>query len=221
MQLGLARAWQSRVSAQAEDSEERLAADGNLARWMLFDGNYAEAEPMLRELHRRNMRMFGAEHPNTLMAAGNLAESLSRLCRYAEAKQIQRDVLGMEILVLGVDHPNTLTAAGNLAETLSRLLLPAEAERIQRDVLRARQRVLWLEYPKNLTSEGNLAMYLSEQGRYSKAENSIARCMLRKGGRSGSRAEKLCRPAATLLLASHGTANSPRRRNTTAARSMA
>ena len=43
MQLGLAQAWQSRVSAQAEDSEERLAADGNLAKWMLFDGNYAEA----------------------------------------------------------------------------------------------------------------------------------------------------------------------------------
>ena len=43
MQLGLARAWQSRVSAEAQDSEERLAADGNLAKWMLFDGNYAEA----------------------------------------------------------------------------------------------------------------------------------------------------------------------------------
>ncbi len=78
------QAWLSRVSAEAQESEERLAADGNLANGMLFNGNHAEAEPMLRGLHRRNMRMFGVENPNTLtrararVAAGNLAESLSR-----------------------------------------------------------------------------------------------------------------------------------------------
>ena len=75
MRTGLAVAWWSQVAGQAE-SDERLAAESNLGRSLIEEGKYADAEPMLREIHKVYMRKLGAEHPDALMIAGDLAKSL-------------------------------------------------------------------------------------------------------------------------------------------------
>ena len=70
MQTGLAEAWRLRVAGQAAESDERLAAESNLASSLVHQGRAVEAEPMFRRLHEVEMRVLGAEHRNTLATAG-------------------------------------------------------------------------------------------------------------------------------------------------------
>ena len=101
MQTGLAEAWRSRVAGQAAESAERLEAEYVLARSLVDQGKDAEAEPMFRKLHEVEMRVLGAEHPDTLTSASSLAACLSMQGKYADAERIQREVLGVEKRVLG------------------------------------------------------------------------------------------------------------------------
>jgi hypothetical protein len=101
MQAGLAEAWRSRVAGQAAESDERLEAEHNLANSLLHQGMAVEAEPMLSRLHEVEMRVHGAEHPNTLSVAGNLALSLSNQGKYADAERIEREALGVQTRVRG------------------------------------------------------------------------------------------------------------------------
>ena len=73
MRTGLAEAWRSRVANQAAENDERLAAEGNLAVSLVQRGEHAQAERMLRDLHEVQMRVLGAEHPDTLSRASDLA----------------------------------------------------------------------------------------------------------------------------------------------------
>ena len=106
MKTGLAEAWWSRVCDEAEESQERLAAAGNLANARDGDGQYAEAERISREVLGVKRRVLGDEHPDTLVSAGNLAASLSRQGKHAEAERIEREVLGARRRVLGEEHPD-------------------------------------------------------------------------------------------------------------------
>ena len=118
MRTGLGEAWWSRVRAQAEESAERLGAAHNLGACRLWDGDYAEAERIEREVLGVRRRVQGEEHPDTLKSAGNLAASLSGQGKHAEAERIHRQVLGVQRRVLGEEHPNTLASANNLAASL-------------------------------------------------------------------------------------------------------
>ena len=109
MQTGLAEAWLSRVASQAAESDERLAAEANLALSLLEQGKFADAEPMLRLLHEVEMRVLGAEHPSTLTSACNLAMSLLKQGKYADAERIQREVHEVMMRVLGAEHPKFRT----------------------------------------------------------------------------------------------------------------
>ena len=76
MRTGLGEARWSRVCDQAEESNERLFAGANLAECRRFDGQYADAERINREVLAVTRRVLGEEHPDTLTSAGNLATSL-------------------------------------------------------------------------------------------------------------------------------------------------
>jgi tetratricopeptide (TPR) repeat protein len=171
MQRGLAEAWRSRVAEhEAAESAERLFAESTLAKSLLDEGKYVQAEPMLRKLHKVYMRMFGPEHPNSLTTAAHLASSLSGQGKFVDAERIDREVLGAQKRALGLEHPDTLAAAGNLAGSLSRQRKYAEAEAIQREVLIVLKRILGHEHPKALATAGNLAVSLSCQGKQAEAE---------------------------------------------------
>jgi hypothetical protein len=112
MRTGLAQAWRSRVADQAVESAERLAAEDNVAQSLMGEGKAAKAEPILRQLHKTEMRVFGAEHRSTLATAANLAQSLSHQGKYADAERINREVLGVLKRVLGAEHPDSGDADG-------------------------------------------------------------------------------------------------------------
>ncbi len=83
------------VAGQAEESDERLKAEYNLASSLLHQGKAVEAEPMFRRLHEVEMRVLGAEHSDTLTIASERATCLSNQGKYADAERIQREVLGV------------------------------------------------------------------------------------------------------------------------------
>jgi hypothetical protein len=171
MQMGLAEAWRLRVAGQGS-GERRTACSGGQsgARSLLGQGKGVEVEQLLRTLFEVEMRVLGAEHPDTLLTAGDLATSLSRQGKYADAERIQREVLGALTRVLGAEHSGTLGSANNLAQSLSYQGKYAEAEAMQREVLGVQKRVLGAEHPNTLGSANNLAMSLTDQGKYADAE---------------------------------------------------
>jgi hypothetical protein len=117
-----------------------LTSAVNLAVSLCYQGKYAQAERIEREVLGTRRRILGEEHPDTLQSADNLAWSLSRQGKYADAERISREVLGARRRVLGEEHPHTLACAGNLAASLSRQGKHAEAERINREVLGVERR---------------------------------------------------------------------------------
>jgi tetratricopeptide (TPR) repeat protein len=125
---------------------------------------------MFRRLHEVEMRVLGAEHPDTLTSAHNLAASLSNQGEYVDAERIEREVHEVQMRVLGAEHPSTLSSANNLAFSLSNQGKHADAERIHREVHGARKRVLGAEHPDTLSSANNLATSLLRQGKYNEAE---------------------------------------------------
>ncbi len=60
-----------------------LATTGDLAGSLSCQGNYTEAERMLREVLDAQSRILGAEHPMTLATTSDLAGSLSHQGKYA------------------------------------------------------------------------------------------------------------------------------------------
>ena len=170
MRTGLAEAWRLRVAGQAAESDERRAAEGNLAQSLLAQGNDVEAERMLRRLHEFEMRLLGAEHPDTLATAADLATSLMSQEKYSDAERLQREMIRALKSVLGAEHPNTLANANNLAGCLNQQGKYAEAEQIQRELLEVRKRLLGAEHPHTLASASGVAKSLSGQGKYADAE---------------------------------------------------
>ena len=168
--MGLALAWRSQCALAESERGERLAAEHNLIQALIGQGNYAEAEPMLRALHEVLVREFGAEHHNVLTNASTLAQALAFQRKYADAEEIEREALAVQKRLLGAEHPNTLSSANNLSLYLSNQGKYVEAERIQREVIAVQRRVLGEEDPGTLTGMNNLALSLIDQGKDSEAE---------------------------------------------------
>jgi tetratricopeptide (TPR) repeat protein len=170
MQLGLARAWWSRVQRLPEVDKQRLRAASNLASSLGEQGKLAEAEAMLRDLLPVQQRVFGPEHPQTLGTTMNLAIALSEQGKYAEAEAMLRDLLPVHRRVHGPEHPNTLMATNNLASTLVKQAKHAEAEAMLRESLPVQRRVHGPEHPNTLGMTMNLASTLMKQAKHAEAE---------------------------------------------------
>ena len=74
--------------------------------------------PAARAEPRRQERILGADHPETLTARNSLALSYQAAGRVVEAIPILEQNLADQERVLGPDHPSTLTSRNNLAALL-------------------------------------------------------------------------------------------------------
>ena len=80
----------------------------------------AEAADVLAGALAAGKRVFGKEHPNTLLTAANLANTHHDQGRHAEAEGLQAWVLEASRRVNGKEHTHTLNATTNLAATYGR-----------------------------------------------------------------------------------------------------
>ncbi|KAK4162839.1 putative kinesin light chain [Cladorrhinum sp. PSN259] len=140
-------------------------------------GKYKEAEQMYRQELQLTEKVFGKEHPDTLISMDNLASVLGRQGKYKEAEQMHRQALQLLSKVFGKEHPDTLGSMHNLAGVLIRQGKYKEAEQILWQALQLKEKVLGKEHPDTLGSMHNLALALNEQGRYKEAEQMCRRAL--------------------------------------------
>lgn len=133
-------------------------------------GKWAEAEALHRQSLAQSEKLFGPEHPNTLVNMGSFAACLSQQGKPKEAEAIHRQVLEQQEIVLGPDHPDTLTSVGQLGMNLYLQRQFQEAESLLSRQLVRRERVLGFQHPETLLSRSMIATVCSAQGRFDEAE---------------------------------------------------
>ncbi|MCJ1266225.1 hypothetical protein MMC22_006108 [Lobaria immixta] len=115
-------------------------------------------------------KIFGLEHPDTLISMANLAVTYWNQGRWDEAEKLQVQVMETSLRVLKAEHPDTLSSMANLASMYQNQERWDEAEKLQVQVLETRLRVLKAEHPDTLSSMANLASTYRNQGRWDEAE---------------------------------------------------
>jgi len=153
-----------------EGNEARVGLVSKCAISLLSDGRYNEAEAYFLEMVQRDKKMFGEEHPDTLIRMGNLATTYTNQDRRKEAEELEVRVMVTFKRVVGEGHPFTLTSMGNLASTYRDQGRWKEAEVLGVRGVETSVKVLGEEHPDTLISMNNLARTYRNQGRWKKAE---------------------------------------------------
>ena len=151
-------------------SKIELRSMANLARTYASQGNFNKAEQLGVQVLDLRKKLFGAEHPDTLISMENLAGTYTNKGNFKEAEQLGTQILDMRKRLLGVEHPYTLLSMRNLAKTYSSQRKWIEAEQLEIQVLDMSKKLLGEEHPNTLISTGNLARTYSDKGNFNEAE---------------------------------------------------
>lgn len=141
-----------------------------LGRFLVDNGLYPPAEPLLLQALNASERLLGKEHPSTLKGINNLGALLSRQGNYVAARPLYERALEISERVLGSEHPDTLASVNNLAFLLSIQGDYVAARPLFERALEARERLLGKEHPNTLYSVHNLAGHLSSQADFAGAQ---------------------------------------------------
>ena len=85
-----------------------LIAQGNLACTYDSLGRREEASRIRQEVYSGNLKLYGAEHRETLREASNFAATLLELKRYQECRSLMRKSIPVARRVLGSNNETTL-----------------------------------------------------------------------------------------------------------------
>jgi tetratricopeptide (TPR) repeat protein len=126
-------AWETADAAAAlaartlgEEHRLVLAARGRCGRSLFRLGRYDEAEDLLRGVRAAQVRLFGADDPDTLDTGHGLQLVLGNHGRRDEAVALLRSVVAGRQAVLGPWHPATLRSRVSLLALLTAPELAAE-----------------------------------------------------------------------------------------------
>jgi tetratricopeptide (TPR) repeat protein len=159
------------------DPKEWAMVQQEIADLLLDQGQYQEAEKLLRKLLDLRMRMLGPEDSGTVRTRANLAAASLKLGNAAEAERQYREVIKITEKVAGPEALATLIARGGLANALDDQERYAEAEAEYRQVLALREKRLGPEDRDTLLSRHNLATSLSRQDKHAEAEMEFRRVL--------------------------------------------
>ena len=142
----------------------------NLATALRYQYKYNEAETLYRKTLGIQLRIFGEEHPDTMLSMHNLAYCLTYQRRYEEAREIAQHALDLRVSVLGEEHPNTLHSMYHLSRIFNCLGKHQKAEELCRHALAILKTTLGeaSEQTRNCTTV--LSNILAKQHRFSEAE---------------------------------------------------
>jgi hypothetical protein len=108
-----------------------LSAVENLAALFSNQNKFSQAEALQRQNLEVSRRVFGPEHPQTLLQIQNLADTLFARGKYAEAVALDVPLLEVRRRVLPPENPDTLTVMNNLANVYASQGKYAEVETLQ------------------------------------------------------------------------------------------
>jgi hypothetical protein len=66
----------------------------------------------------RQKKVFGPEHPDTIITMANFADLLNHMSKFEEAEVLAREALALEKQVFGIDHPLTRMTQNILEEAV-------------------------------------------------------------------------------------------------------
>jgi tetratricopeptide (TPR) repeat protein len=174
------RALEAYGSNETDKAKEGAAhAKTNLARTLMEQRLYAEAEAKCVETIRECQLNFGLEHPTTLHAAIALCEVYVMWYKYESAEPLVRDLISVSGKALGMHHVITLKAFQALARIETYKENYEEAERLVRNLLVLQKEMLGSDHWDVLYSSCMLANILQTQAKYGEAQ-SIYRNVLQK-----------------------------------------
>ena len=136
---------------------------------LIDQGNYREAEEVLRTVTEAREKLLGPEHADLLRSRTRLAYAQYRQGKYNEAIAGFRAIVALEERLFGPMHPDTLVARNGLAIALDYGGKPWEAEAEHRRILEIREKVLGPEHPDTLRTRNNIALTLDRQGKHAEA----------------------------------------------------
>jgi tetratricopeptide (TPR) repeat protein len=151
-------------------TENRMTLAWKCAIALLSDGRYKESEELGMQVLETRKRVFGDEHPDSLVGLSDLVLTFSNQGRLKEAEEWGVQAIETMKRVLGDEHPDTLTAMGNLALTISRQGRWEEAKELEVQIMEILKRVLGNEHPDTLIAMNNLAITCQKQGQWKEAE---------------------------------------------------
>jgi tetratricopeptide (TPR) repeat protein len=136
---------------------------------LIEQGNYRDAEDVLRVAAEAREQALGPEQADTLRSRTRLAYAQYRQGKYNGAVAGFRGIVTLEERLFGPMHPDTLLSRNGLAIALDNGGKPAEAEAEHRRILAIREKVLGPEHADTLRTRNNIALTLDRQGKHAEA----------------------------------------------------
>ncbi len=161
-----------RLEALGEDDPLTIEAMQILGT-LLIDhaGDYAAAEPLLRQALAGWERLLDPRHPRRLAALDALGWALKNRGKPEESEQLLREALAGRRLVFGNDDENTLNTVHHLGSLLNYSGRLAEAEPYYREAYETSLRVYGEDYPATMSFQNNMGYLLDNLGRFPEAES--------------------------------------------------
>lgn len=164
------------VKARHGEHDPRYATA--LARLALLhweQGQFAEAEPLLRRALDIDLKALGPDAGPVARDYNNLGSLLQEQGRYAEAEPLAKRALEIDEKVHGPEHPDVGRDCNNLALMYLEQGRYREAEPLFLRALAITEKALGPEHPTLATRLRNLAALYRDEGRYGEAEPLLKR----------------------------------------------
>jgi hypothetical protein len=148
-----------------------LTAMFNLARTYLHVGDHERSHELLVFVLKKRKRLFGSDHPDTLMARNELGILLcARKQHLAVAERLVANVLESRKTILGDEHAYTLWSVNDLSKIVCTRGRPAEAAKLLEDIVPVVQRTLGAHHVGMAMTQSNLARAYAMCERWADAE---------------------------------------------------
>ena len=162
------------VRAIDEQFTEQPAIDAQLRHALgeLYHtlGRYERSLQLQQAALATRRRVFGDDHPSTLLSMHDVGVLLKLLGRFSEAEPFVREALEKRRRLLGDDHPHTLITMHVMGGLLLDLGVFDEAERLTREVAERGRRVLGDAHPNTMIYTNSLGALLASRGKMTEAE---------------------------------------------------
>ncbi|KAI5792165.1 hypothetical protein FPQ18DRAFT_367318 [Pyronema domesticum] len=158
----------------------------NLANVCSSRGRYKQAETLRLGKLKVEKRIFGAEHPSSLLGIGRIVEDISKQGRFKEAEALFGQVMKV-YKIFGAEHEKTLDSISSVANQCNRQGRYKEAETLKLQVLNVRRKVLGETHLDTLKSAHDLAETYKRQRRYKEAEAILVNLVKRRNSLLGKR----------------------------------
>jgi tetratricopeptide (TPR) repeat protein len=109
---------------------------GNLAMWLMEDGDYESAEPLVRDAVELRRRLLGNVHTDVAGSLTLLATLLVDTGRFDEARAVASEAKAICLIALAEDHWRTAGAASVEGAALAGMGEPAAARLLLSDSVR-------------------------------------------------------------------------------------